>query len=75
MYRRDHLGYRDLTGGWLNADIVKPDDTPFATRELGAVVVVNNLQLIVVVWFEVAMDNGVGVMRVGLVDMFRRGSR
>jgi len=56
----------------LNAYVVEPDDMRFAVRTLGSVVPVRNLDPVVMVWLEVSMDNGFGMVRVRFVDMFRR---
>jgi len=56
----------------LNAYVVEPDDTLFAVRKLGPVVPARNLDPVVMVWLEVSMDDGFGMVRVRFVDMFWR---
>jgi hypothetical protein len=65
---------RQLIGCLLNAYIVEPDNALVAIRELRPIVAVKNLGLIVV-GFEVSMDNGLGMMLIRLVDMFWRDRR
>lgn len=62
IHRDGGSGDPDFTGRLLNAHIVEPDDTPFAVGNLGPVVIV---------WGEVSMGNGMGMVGIRFVDMFR----
>ena len=72
MWRDGRLGCYEVICRLLNAYVVEPDDTLFALRKLGPVVAVRNLDPIVMVWLEVSMDNGLGMVRIRFVDMFWR---
>ena len=58
----------------LDAHVVEPDDTLFALRRLCAVVAVRKLDPVVMVWFDVSMGDGLGVVRIRFVDVFWRES-
>lgn len=49
-------------GRLLNPDVVEPEDMSFAAGNLGPVVIVR---------FEVSVDNGVGMVSIRFVDMCR----
>jgi hypothetical protein len=66
------LGRGELICRLLNAYVVEPDDALISVRKLGRVVAVKGFNFIVVVGFEVAMDNGLGMVIIPFVHVFGR---